>query len=169
MEARRAALKRLLSERYDLIPRPARLLLTGIVEDERLLAQMRFCCHDERPWLRNSLMISTEDAPCWAVLLGNTPGGAAKLRAKLVLQGLELSPGEILDRLRTLPIWFLAIDTPYATPVPGEATSVERTVYLLRQLSRSHLRQLAILDQIDAALDAGDLETCRRLRQLMPD
>lgn len=167
LEARRTAVKRLLKERYDLIPRPARLLLMGIVEEEALLARMRFCCPDERPWLRNSLLVSADDAPVWALLLGNTPGAPSRHRARLVLQGLDLSPAEILDRLRALPIWFLAIDPPYATPVPGEAPSVERTVYLLTQLPAERMRVKALQDQIDAALEAGDFEACQRLRLLL--
>lgn len=168
MEAKRSAVKKLLADRYDSIPRPARLLLTAIAEDELLLARMHFCRPDERMWLRNSLLVSTEDAQCWAVLLGNTPGAAARQRARLVLQGLGLSPGEILGQLRTLPVWFLAIDSPFAEPVPGEAPSIERTVYQLARLSGVRLRTRALLDQIDAALDAGDMAACRRLHLLLP-
>jgi hypothetical protein len=168
LEARRTAVKRLLKERYILIPRPARLLLMGIVEEEALLARMRFCRPDERPSLRNTLLVSADEAPVWALMLGNTPGAPSRQRAQLVLQGLDLSPAEILDRLRVLPIWFLAIDLPYADPVPGEAHSVERTVYALSQLPADRIRAKAVKDQIDAALEAGDFEACERLRQLLP-
>jgi len=167
LEARRTAVKRLLKERYDLIPRPARLLLMGIVEEEALLTRMRFCCPDERPWLRNSLLVSADDAPVWALLLGNTPGAPSRQRARLVLQGLDLLPSEILDRLRVLPVWFLAIDPPYATPVPGEAPAVERTVYLLSRLPTEEMRNRALLDQIDAGLGAGEFDTCQRWRSLL--
>ncbi|HWI61478.1 MAG TPA: hypothetical protein VNT75_06560 [Symbiobacteriaceae bacterium] len=168
MDARRAAVKKYLSERYDQIPRPARLLLTGILEDEALLSRMQFCRSEERPQLRNSLMVSTDEAPCWAILLGNVPGAPARARARLVLQGLNLTPAEILGRLRTLPVWFLALDTPYAEPVPGEAPLAENTVYMLARLQSARLRTLAIMDQIDAALDESDLETVRRLHLLLP-
>jgi hypothetical protein len=157
----------MLKERYDLIPRPARLLLMGIVEDEALLSRMHFCCPDERLWVRNSLLISSDDAPVWALLLGNTPGGTSRARARLVLQGLDLTPAEILDRLRALPVWFLAIDQPYATPVPGEAAAIELTVYALARLPAERVRARAIQDQIDAALEAGDFEACARLRSLL--
>ncbi|HYF94854.1 MAG TPA: hypothetical protein VD969_21785 [Symbiobacteriaceae bacterium] len=168
MQARRAALQRLLADQSSRIPRPARHLLNGIVADDALLSRMHFCCPDERPLLRNSLLISTDEVPCWAILLGNVPGSAARTRAKLVLQGLNLAPAEILERLRTLPVWFIAVDPPYAAPAPGIAAALERTVYQLARLSPFRLRTRAILDQIDAALDEGDLQTCRRLHGLLP-
>lgn len=168
MDARRAAVKKYLTDCYDQIPRPARLLLTGILEDEALLSRMQFCCQSERPQLRNSLLVSTDETPCWAILLGNQPGANARARARLVLQGLNLTPAEILSRLRMLPIWFLAIDTPYADPTPGEAVAAEHTVYMLARLQAARLRTLAIMDQIDAALDASELDVVRRLHGLLP-
>ena len=95
IQEKRAAIKQLLTMRYAVIPRPARLLLSGLAEDDDLLSRMHFCQPEERPSLHNSVLVSTEETACWAVLLGNRPDGGAASRAKLVLEGLELTAGEI--------------------------------------------------------------------------
>lgn len=167
MESRRAVLRALLTERRQVIPRPARLLLTMLLEDDDLLSRMHFCQPDERTYLRNSLLIATEETACWAVLLGNTPGSAGHVRARLVLEGLNLSPGEITGRLRSLPVWFLAIDAPFAAPVRGQAAATETTAYRLAGLPAAQLRRRALLDQIDAALADGNFDACRALSRLL--
>lgn len=170
-ERKRLVLERLLAERSDSLYRPARRFLDGLLGDENLLGRMQFCRSEERPKLRNSVLISTEETPCWSVLLGNEPGGgpgSAAARARLALEGLDLGPVQLLERLRELPVWFLALDLPDVQPAPGEALTIELTVRSLMQVPWSDLRRLALLDQIDAALDDGDLQACHRLWAKLP-
>lgn len=166
----RLVLQTLLTEQRTALPRPAVKFLDALLADETVLSRMQFCRPVERHQLRNSVLIATEDSPCWGVMLGNETGagpGAAAQRTRLALEGLELTPDEVLQRLRPVPIWFLALDPPYADPAPGEAVRLEQTVYALATMQAGHLRRLALMDQIDAALEAGDRESCERLRQLL--
>lgn len=167
---KRLLLKRLLEERRKVLPRPARQFLEGLLGDEELLSRMRFCRASERSRLRNSVLIATEDAQCWAVLLDNDPEGArggAHARARMALEGLDLSPAQVLERLKPLPVWFLAVDPPVEQPPAGEAVQLDRTIHGLAAIAPGRLRRLALLDQIDAALDAGDREGYERLRVLL--
>jgi hypothetical protein len=169
-DQKRHVLGRLLSERRPHLPRPARLFVEGLLQDEPLLERMRFCRWEERGQLRNSILISTEDGTCWAVLLGNDPENSrtsSMARARLALEGLDLSPAEVLDRLRQVPIWFLALDDEYSTGVGGEAAAADRTAHRLAALPFEDLRRAVLWDQMDAALEAGDLTACRRLRELL--
>lgn len=161
----RHVLLRLLEERRGSLPRPARLFLEDVVRDDELLRRMRFCRQDERGRLRNSVLISLEDGPCWAVLLGNDPTSlnGSQARARLALEGLDLSPAQVLGRLRELPIWFLALDPAYACPPPGEAARVEETGYRLARLDAPALRRQALHDQLDAALEQNDREAWDRI------
>lgn len=166
----RLVLQNLLAEQRTALPRPAVQFLDALLADESVLSRMQFCRPAERHQLRNSVLIATVDSPCWGVMLGNETGagpGAAAQRTRLALEGLELTPGDVLERLRPLPVWFLALDPPYADPTPGEAVRLEHTVYALVSMQSSHLRRLALMDQIDAALEAHDKESYERLRQLL--
>lgn len=165
----RLVLLRVLEQCRKGLPRPARLFLEEVLRDDALLGRMRFCRLDERARLRNSVLISVEDGPCWAVLLGNDPTGrdGSKARARLALEGLDLSPAQVISRLRDLPIWFLALDPGFACPPPGEAARLEETGYRLAQLNRSALRRQALLDQLDAALDARDRDAWDRIQGLL--
>lgn len=166
----RLVLKRLGAEQKGSLPRPAAQFLEALLGDEHLLGRMQFCRPQERHQLRNSVLIATDDSPCWGVMLGNDtgpgPGGASR-RTRLALEGLELSPDEVLQRLRPLPIWFLALDPPYADPEPGAAPRAENTAYLLAAMHAAKLRRSALMDQIDAALEAHDKESYERLRALL--
>lgn len=163
LDQARLVLQRLLTERRKL-PRPAAHFLDGLLADEELLARMRFCRPEERQLLRNTVLISLEDGTCWAVMLGNDPEGPSRVRPRLALEGLDLTPQEVLQRLRPLPIWFLALDPAYVAPEPGAAVKAEQTGYRLASLPFERLRRLALTDQLDAALEAGDHEACRRIR-----
>jgi hypothetical protein len=170
MDQARQVLRRLLTEQKAQLPRPAAHFLEKLLADEDLLSRMRFCRLDERHLLRNSVMISVDDTPCWGVMLGNEPDGSrttAQARSKLALEGLDLTPDQVLERLRPLPVWFLALDEFVAAPPQGEAPKAERTRYAFSAMSADSMRRLAILDQIDAALDAGDREGYERLRKLL--
>jgi len=170
-ERKRLVLERLLAERSDSLYRPARRFLDGLLGDEALLSRMQFCRSEERSKLRNSVLISTEETPCWSVLLGNEPGGgpgSSAARARLALEGLDLGPIQLLERLRELPVWFLALDLPDVQPTLGEALSIEQTVRSLMTVPWSALHRIALLDQIDAALDDGDLQACHRLWAILP-
>lgn len=167
---KRSVLQRLLSDRRELLPRPARQFLHGLLKDELLLDRMQFCRAGERGQLHNSVLISTEDGCCWAVLLGNDPDGgrpAASARARLALDGLDLSPGDVLARLRRTPIWFLAVDETFISPPAGEAAAIDRTVHRFMAMPAGVIRRIALWDQIDAALDNGDHVACARLRALL--
>lgn len=167
---KRSVLQRLLSDRRDLLPRPARQFLQSLLNDDLLLDRMHFCRAGERGQLRNSVLITTDDGCCWAVLLGNDPEGgrsASNARARLALEGLDLSPSDVLARLRGTPIWFLAVDEAFVSPPAGEAAATDRTVHRFMAMPAGAIQRLAIWDQIDAALDAGDHATCARLRALL--
>ncbi|MDB4896934.1 MAG: hypothetical protein JWN15_3196 [Firmicutes bacterium] len=167
---KRSVLQRLLSDRRDLLPRPARQFLDGLLKDDPLVERMRFCRAQERGQLRNSVLISTEDGCCWAVLLGNDPEAgrsASHARARLALEGLDLSPGDVLEQLRRTPIWFLAVDEAFISPPAGEAAATDRTVHRFMAMPAGAIRRAVLWDQIDAALDSGDHATCARLRALL--
>lgn len=168
VDQKRLVLTRLLAERSQLLPRPARQFLEHLLRDDPLLERMSFCRCEERAGLRNSVLIATQDGHCWGVLLGNDPeSGRGPSRARLALEGLDLSPAELVEQLRTLPIWFLAVDPEYASPAAGTAAHLETTVHRLAALPAERIRRTALLDQIDAALDAGDREAYERLRALL--
>lgn len=170
VDVRRNRLSELLARRYQVIPRPAREFLTSLLEDGPLLARMHFCLAEERSRLRNSVLIATEEVSCWGVLLDNDPQGGRKTareRAKRALSGLEMTPEETLERLRQLPVWFLAVDPPFAQPPAGEAPRIEWTIYQLARLNPARIRRLTINDQLDAALQDGDYVAARHLRHLL--
>lgn len=162
----RLLLGNFLTERRATMTRPARKFLEGLLCDDLLLARMRFCRWDERRYLHNSVLITTEGGAVWAVMLGHDPdaGQSARGRAALALDGLDLSPDQVLERLRQVPLWFLAIDAGYAAPPAGEAARADRTAYQLSRMPAESMRRKALLDQIDAALEAGDVAVCARLR-----
>ena len=167
-EQKRLVLRRFLEERRHLILRPAKQFLEGLLCDAELLGRMRFCLADERRELRNSVLVSTADVACWAVLLDNDPErGGAQARGRLALEGLDLSPADVLARLRSEPVWFLALEPAAGAPKPGEAVRIQRTVLGLAGAASRDLRRLALLDQIDAALDEGNREAYSRLQQLL--
>lgn len=170
MAQSRLVLDRLLTERKAHLPRPAAQFLERLLRDDDLLRRMRFCRLDERHLLRNSVLISVEDSPCWGVMLGNEPDGTrttAQARSKLALEGLDLTPDQVMERLRPLPVWFLALDNSVFAPPPGEAPAIEKVQFAFRAMSAEEMRRLALLDQIDATLEAGDREGYERLRKLL--
>lgn len=165
----RTLLLRLLEERRSQLPRPALRFLDLVLREEQLLERMHLCRPTERSAVRNSVWISTEIG-CWSVLLGNDPTGgtrAAQRRARLALEGLNLSPLEVVDCLRPLPVWFLALDSDVIEPPAGEAARLEHTRSRLAGMNAAHLRRTALLDQVDAALDARDEQGLLRLRRLL--
>ncbi len=170
VEQKRLVLTRLLEAKREVLPRPARQFLEKLLKDEALLERMGFCRSEERARLRNSVLIATEDACCWSVLLDNQPDAGragAQQRSRLALEGLDLSPDEVLERLRGLPIWFLAVDPVFASPPGGEAVRLENTLYRMVRMRAARLRRIALLDQIDAALDEGNRNAFKRLARLL--
>ncbi len=160
---------RLLTERRNALPRPALKFIDLLRRDDVLLGRMHLCRPVERSRVSHSVWISHEQG-CWSVLLGNDPEGgnrSAQSRARLALEGLDLSPSEVAERLRAVPVWFLAVDPDVALPPAGEAARLERTVMRLSALSSEQVRRTALLDQIDAALEARDTEAAERLRRLL--
>jgi hypothetical protein len=170
IDQKRLIVEQLLFEQRLALPRPARQFLDGLLVDPSLLARMAFCRGEERSHLRNSVLISAEDGGTWAVMLGNDPSGgrpAALERSRLALEGLGLTHAEVLERLASCPIWFLAVDQPYADPPPGKAMALERGAHQLAGLPIDRMRRRALLDQIDAALDDGDRAAFERLHRLL--
>lgn len=166
----RLVLARLLAERSKALPRTARRFLEILLSDELLLGRMRFCRSEERAKLKNSVLISCGDAPCWGVMLGNAPEAgrsATADRARLAVEGLSYSIDEVLHRLRTLPVWFLAVDPEYAFPDEAESIRIENTIYRMARADARGLRRQALMDQVDAALDDGDQEAYHRLCELL--
>lgn len=166
---RRHLLLRLLTERRALISRPAVRFLEAVAADEELQNRMHLCRISERSQLRNTIWISTQTS-CWSVLLGNDPGGGARAaasRARLALEGLDMTVPEVLQRLRSVPVWFLALDEEEAEPPAGEALRLQDTLTRLSNCNAERLRRSALLDQVDAALEAGDLHGLEGLRRLM--
>lgn len=167
-DQKRNVLGKFIESRKPLLPRPARRFLEELLKDDELLSRMHFCTPEDRRRLRNSVLICTEEVPCWAVLLGNEPD-APSSRVRLALEGLNLSARQVLERLRGLPVWFLAVDSDLVAPTPGDAPRMEQTIYRLADASVFRLRRLALLDQVDAALDAGDRKAFKRLSRLLND
>lgn len=168
IDQKRLIVEQLLFEQRLALPRPARQFLDGLLVDPSVLSRMAFCRVEERSHLRNSVLISAEDGGTWAVMLGNDPTGgraAAVERSRLALEGLDLTHAEVLERLAICPIWFLAVDQPYATPPAGRAMALEKGAHQLAGLGS--LRRRALLDQIDAALDDGDRGAFERLQRLL--
>jgi|GEM_PF-5973877 len=171
LAARRRLVRQILEERSPCLLRPASQFLTSILADDALLGSMCLCHPRERSSLRNSVLIAAGETACWAPMLGNDPDGGrrgAEQRARLVLDGLDLSPGDLLERLRSLPIWFLAIEDWPELPETGQARLSEWTVYQMARLPSAHLRRMALMDQIDAALDARDHDAAWRIWRLLP-
>lgn len=167
-ERKRSVLRRFVEERRHLIPRPARQFLEGLLRDSDLLSRMIFCRAEERKDLHNSVLVSTLETACWAVMLGNDPErGGAQARSRLALEGLNMSPAEVLERLRQEPVWFLALEPSEIDQRSGEAVRVQRTILGLAGAETRGLRRLALLDQIDAALDEGNREAYARLQHLL--
>jgi hypothetical protein len=163
----RLVLTRLLAERRNLLPRPAARFLDGLLQDEALLASMEFCRRDERHQLRNSVLVATEEDGAWAALLGHDPDARTGPRPRTAQETPAPGAEEVLDRLQGLPVWFLAVDPAYLLPEPGAAARTERTRYGLAACHGPRLRRLALIDQIDAALDEGDRDAYQRLRVLL--
>lgn len=151
------------------LPRPARRFLDLLLPEAEILARMYLCRPEERAAVRHSVWISTEYG-CWSVLLGNDPAKGARsaqARARLALEGLDLTPGEVVERLRSVPVWFLALDEQDADIPAGEAARIERTLGGLAALRPADLRRRVLMDQLDAALDAGDRVGFDRIRRLL--
>lgn len=163
----RLVLTRLLAERRNLLPRAVVRFLDGLLSDEAALDAMAFCRMDERLQVRNSVLIATEGPVTWSVLLDHEPGSKAATRPRQAGDGSDLSPEGLLERLRALPVWFLAVDAAFALPEPGAAARTERTLYGLAALQGRRMRRLALIDQIDAALEDGDRDAYDRLRELL--
>ncbi|MFZ5816707.1 MAG: hypothetical protein ACOY93_15660 [Bacillota bacterium] len=152
------------------LPRAAARLVMAVLADTELLERMRFCNPTDRRHLRDSILVSAEDGGCYSVILGSEgPQGERGRgnRTRLALEGLNLPLFDLLERLRTLPVWFLAVDEAVHQVEPGEAIRLQETIYRLASLSGTALRRLALQDQLDAALDAEDYGACARIREVM--
>jgi hypothetical protein len=168
VDQKQLILQRVLEERPLAMPRPAHLVLEQLLADTALIERMEFCCNEERGRLRNSVQIACNDSG-WSLLLNHEPASssAAQVQSGPSRGGLEMTPAEVLKWLQTVPIWFLAIDPIFVSPILGAAPKMEQTVHRLAPLHNRGLRRLVLMDQIDAALDEQNRDRYDQLQRLL--
>lgn len=164
VQAKRSLLERFLAERSSSMPRKGAIFLELVLQSDALCT-MHFCRPRDRAKLRDSILIATTGVSVWGVLLGNDSGGGPERRVRLCLDLLDLTPAQVLERLQSLPVWFLCIDEAYTPAEEHRPPDVEATVMAPAPWHR--LRRLALLDQLDAALDEGDWAIAGKLRSLL--
>jgi hypothetical protein len=150
----RLGITRLLAAAEQRLPADALLFFEGILAEPELLQSGRFCSPGPLADLPTLILIDAERRS-WQARIG----------------GLSVSctPSELLDLLRREPIWFLAIQGAPLEPLEPDPLVADRAARLLDSLQNERVRRIALLDQIDAALDAGDRESYDRLQRLLQE
>lgn len=151
----RLGITRLLAAAERRLPREALGFLEGVLAEPALLQSLRFCAGGEWPELASLIQIDANSAT-WQIRL----------------EGHSAPPEGLLTALRRAPIWFLAVQGAPLEPLEPDPLMAERGARLIDSLQAERARRVALLDQIDAALDAGDRASyerlCRLLQELSP-
>jgi hypothetical protein len=150
----RLGIARLLAAAERRLPSDALLFLEAVLAEPVLLQAGRLCAPGPWPALPTLIEI---DLP------------KATWQARVGAQSAPLKPEPLLDLLRPEPIWFLAVSGVALEPLEPDPVMANRAARLIDSLQLERVRRIALLDQIDAALDAGDRESYDRLQRLLQE
>lgn len=150
----RMGITRLLAAAERRLPAEALLFFEGVLAEPALLETGRLC--GPGPWSELATLIQIDaDQSTWQARIGGNL--------------VALAPDELIDLLRREPIWFLAVSGAPIEPTVPDPLSADRAARLLESLQSERVRRIALLDQIDAALDAGDRESYERLQRRLQE
>jgi hypothetical protein len=152
----RLAITRLLAEHEALLPPEAISFFELLLAEPAVLQVGRFCSSGEWDGVQNLIQIRLRGRPAWQARVGGRPLGAA-------------DPATLLGQLRGEAVWFLSVDGGKLEPLEAEPLLTERALRTLAGLQAERVRRIALLDQIDAALDAGDRDSYLRLQRLLQE
>lgn len=145
----RLGITRLLAAAERRLPTEALLFFEGVLADPDVLQTGRLCGPGTWPELATLIQIDAERSS-WQARVGGSL--------------VALAPEALIDLLRREPIWFLSVSGAPIEPTELDPLLAERAARLLETLQSERVRRIALLDQIDAALDAGDRESYERLQ-----
>lgn len=150
----RLAITRLMAAAERRLPSLAMTFLERLLSEPAALQVGRLCAAGEWRELPTLIQIDT-DRIRWQVRVGGAP--------------VSLEPEVLVSRLMLEPIWFLAVRGTPMEPLEEDPLLVDRAARLCASLESGRLRRIALLDQIDAALDSRDRETYERLQRLLQE
>lgn len=146
----RLGITRLLAAAERRLPAEALRFFEGVLAEPDVLQTGRLCGPGSWPEIATLIQIDAENSSWQARVGGNL---------------VALAPDELIDLLRREPIWFLSVSGAPLEPTEDDPLLAERAARLLESLQSERVRRIALLDQIDAALDAGDRESYERLQR----
>lgn len=150
----RLGITRLLAAAERRLPSEAILFFEGVLADPAVLQTGRLCGPGPWPDLPTLIQVDAESST-WQARVGGSL--------------VALAPEELLELLRREPIWFLAVAGAPFEPLEPDPLLADRAARLLDSLQSERVRRIALLDQIDAALDAGDRESYERLQRQLQE
>lgn len=150
----RLGITRLLAAAERRLPADARLFFEALLAEPAVLQNGRLCAPGPWPELPTLILIDAESST-WQARVGGLIA--------------SLAPADLFDLLRREPIWFLAVQGAPLTPLEPDPLLADRAARLLKSLQSERVRRIALLDQIDAALDAGDRDSYERLQRQLQE
>jgi hypothetical protein len=148
----RMGITRLLAAAERRLPPEAIHLFEQLLAEPVLLQAGRLCEPGAWPDLPTLIQIDAVDCS-WEARVGGAP----------------VRPNRLIELLRREPIWFLSVRGAKLEPLEPDPVLTDRAARLLRSLQRERVLRIALLDQIDAALDAGDRDSFDRLQRQLQE
>jgi hypothetical protein len=150
----RLAITRLMATAERRLPVTALLFLERLLGEPAALQVGRLCATGEWGEIQSLIQIDTNRST-WQARVGGAP--------------VALEPEALVTRLMAEPVWFLCVSGARIEPLEADPILTDRAARLFASLESGRIRRIALLDQIDAALDDGDRETYDRLQRLLQE
>jgi hypothetical protein len=150
----RLAITRLMATAERRLPAAALCFLERLLAEPAALQVCRLCAAGEWGEIQSLIQIET-NLSTWQARVGGAP--------------VSLEPEALVTRLMAEPVWFLCVTGAPLQPLEGDPLLTDRAARLFATLESGRIRRIALLDQIDAALDDGDRERYDRLQRLLQE